>query len=137
MFRSSGVGPGRFPRSTADRRLVRQVLLNPVSNAIKFSERGGRIEIKASLVPEGLALSVSDTGIGMAQEEVERAFEPFTQLARDPSRRRKGTGLGLPLSRRVMELHGGSLTLTSSLGRGTKATATFPGERVVDPSRVI
>ena len=128
-------GPNTLPALRADRRLVRQVILNLISNAIKFSDRGGRVELDAVLGPEGLALTVSDTGIGMGEDEVARAFEPFTQLARDPSRRRKGTGLGLSLSRRIMELHGGSLHLTSGLGRGTKAIATFPRERIADPLR--
>ena len=85
-------------------------------------------------MPEGLALTVSDTGIGMDEEEVERAFEPFTQLASDENKRRKGTGLGLPLSRRIMELHDGTLHLTSRPGQGTDAVATFPRARVLDSS---
>ena len=129
-------GPETLPALRADRRLIRQVLLNLISNSIKFSNRDSRIEIDAALMPEGLVLTVSDTGIGMERDEVERAFEPFNQLARDPSKRRTGTGLGLPLSRRIMELHGGSLHLVSSPGQGTKAAATFPHGRIVHPPRV-
>ncbi len=127
-------GPKTLPALRADRRLIRQVLLNLISNSIKFSDRGGRIELDAAVVPEGLALTVSDTGIGMDEGEVERAFEPFTQLASDAAKRRKGTGLGLPLSRRIMEIHDGSLHLTSRPGQGTEAVATFPRARVLDSS---
>ncbi|MEQ8602374.1 MAG: ATP-binding protein [Marivibrio sp.] len=121
-----------LPRLHADQRLVRQVLINLVSNAIKFTERDGKVRIDARVEPDGrMALVVSDTGIGMAREELRRALEPFTQLNAAYNKKHPGTGLGLPLVKAMMRLHGGSLTIDSMLGHGTTVTARFPETRTL------
>ncbi|MBT5414629.1 MAG: HAMP domain-containing histidine kinase [Rhodospirillaceae bacterium] len=116
-----------------DRRRVRQVLLNLLSNAIKFTEPGGRIAVRSAPVEAGLEVTVEDSGIGMSPEQIERAFEPFSQFSVDPTRTREGTGLGLGLSRRIMDQHGGSLDLESRPGKGTTARLVFPTNRLLPP----
>ena len=121
-----------LPPLHADQRLVRQVLINLVSNAIKFTDRGGQVRVDARVEPDGrMALVVADTGIGMAREEIRRALEPFTQLNAAYNKKHPGTGLGLPLVKAMMRLHGGSLTIDSILGHGTTVTARFPETRTL------
>lgn len=121
-----------LPNLRGDERRVRQVLLNLLSNAVKFTPSGGRITVRAARRHDGgLAISVADTGIGMDAADIARAMTPFQQVNGILARRHEGTGLGLPLSRALMELHGGSLTLDSARGRGTVATARFPASRVL------
>lgn len=106
---------------------VRQIVLNLVSNAIKFTRRGGSVELDCR--PDGggnLAIRVRDTGIGIAAEDIPRALEPFEQVDDIFTRRTQGSGLGLPISRAIAELHGGSLDLRSELGKGTVVTVTLP-----------
>jgi two-component system cell cycle sensor histidine kinase PleC len=114
-----------------DERKLRQVLLNLISNAVKFTPRGGRVEIMSY---PGLAgtwvIAVRDTGLGIAEADLERVFEPFVQADGNIDRASSGTGLGLPLSRRLVELHGGTLHLESKVGIGTTAIVTLPPERV-------
>jgi len=125
------VAPG-LPGLRADARAVKQILLNLLSNAIKFTPSGGQVRLTARPAPGGgLLASVADTGIGMKPEDVPRALEPFAQIESTLTRRFEGTGLGLPLCRRLAELHGGSLELESELGRGTVATVYFPAGRAV------
>jgi signal transduction histidine kinase len=125
------ISPG-LPLLLGDRRRVRQVLLNLLSNAIKFTGPGGRIAIDVARVGAGLEIAVEDNGIGMAPDQLERVFEPFSQFSIDPTLAREGTGLGLGLSRRIMGQHGGTLTLESRLGEGTVARAVFPAGRLVE-----
>jgi two-component system cell cycle sensor histidine kinase PleC len=114
-----------------DERKLRQVLLNLISNAVKFTPRGGRVEIVSRAGPAGAWLiAVRDTGIGIAAGDLERVFEPFVQADGNIDRASSGTGLGLPLSRRLIELHGGTLHLESTVGIGTTAVVTLPPERV-------
>lgn len=121
-----------LPRLTADSRLVRQVLINLVSNAIKFTEREGQVRIEARLETDGrIALMVRDTGIGMTREEMKRALEPFTQINASYNKKHPGTGLGLPLVKAMMRLHGGSLTIDSMKDHGTTVTARFPETRTI------
>jgi signal transduction histidine kinase len=123
-----------LPLLRADERKTRQVLVNLIANAVKFTPHGGIVEISGQLDEcGGLAITVADTGIGIAPEDLERVFEPFVQLDNSLSRLHHGTGLGLPLAKAIMELHGGTLTLTSEVGVGTTATMVFPWERVVVP----
>lgn len=103
----------------ADRRLMIQVLLNVVSNAIKFTPQGGTVLIGAHAEGQNLVITVSDTGRGIAPEELELVLEPFQQAGPLETRPAGGTGLGLPLSRSIMELHGGGLEIESELGEGT------------------
>jgi PAS domain S-box-containing protein len=114
-----------------DQRAVTQIVLNLLTNAAKFTPRGGRVELKASANGDGLTVSVTDTGRGMSAETIERAFEPFFQGSdSDVSRKREGTGLGLAISRRLAEMHGGTITLKSRIGEGTIATLWLPPDRL-------
>lgn len=105
---------------------ARQILLNLLSNALKFTPTGGRIGIEALPAKGAVAVTVWDTGIGVAADDLERIFEPFEQADASLSRRHDGTGLGLALSRRLADLLGGGLTVTSELGAGSRFTVTFP-----------
>lgn len=111
-----------------DERRIRQVLINLLSNAVKFTPEGGEVclEIEGNLSSETLQFSVIDTGIGIAPESIDKMFQPFVQLDSSLSRRYAGTGLGLALVRRIVELHGGSIALESELGKGSRFTVTLP-----------
>ncbi|SDD65353.1 PAS domain S-box protein [Rhodospira trueperi] len=123
-------GP-RPPVLHADERRVRQVLLNLLSNSVKFTPSGGRVTLSIHERDDGtLALVVTDTGIGMDTAALDKAMRPFEQVENVLSRRHDGIGLGLPLTARLMDLHGGTLCLDSEPGTGTTATATFPAARV-------
>ena len=118
------------PLLTADPRLVKQILTNLLSNAVKFTPTGGRVELAAWIAEDGgYVLQVADTGIGMAAEDIPQALARFKQLEGQHSRQFEGTGLGLPLAKSLVELHGGSLHLESELGAGTTAQVRFPAER--------
>ena len=124
--------PDDLPSLRGDRQAIRQILLNLLSNAIKFTEPDGHVRIGAEVDDMGqLVLAVEDTGIGIPEESLESVFEPFTQVDSSLARQFEGTGLGLPLTRSLVELHDGSVGLESSLGKGTKVTVIFPRERVV------
>ena len=110
---------------------VKQILLNLLSNAAKFTERGGVIRLAAGREPgAGVRLTVSDTGIGIPAGDVERVLQPFEQVGEAVTSNGGGTGLGLPLSRELVVLHGGTLSLASERGRGTIVTVTFPETRM-------
>lgn len=121
-----------LPRIKADERRVRQVILNLLSNAVKFTPKDGTVSVTVFRQNGSLVVTVSDTGIGIAERDIPRALERFGQVDDSLGRKYEGTGLGLPLSKCLMELHGGTLELTSELGAGTTVTITFPVERVVD-----
>ncbi len=113
----------------ADRRAIRQVLLNLLSNAVKFTPKGGEVTIEARNEPDGgIRISVTDTGIGIAPKDLPRVIVPFGALGRnvDFVRQNEGTGLGLPLSKSLVEMHGGTLEMQSELGRGTTAIVHLP-----------
>jgi signal transduction histidine kinase len=118
-------------RLRGDRRRIRQVLINLLANSVKFTLPGGRVVVRMKLTGEGLAIAVSDTGIGISDEHIPKALEHFGQVESDLSRRYEGSGLGLPLAKQLMELHGGSLEIDSAVNIGTVVTVTFPAERVV------
>jgi signal transduction histidine kinase len=120
-----------LPLLRADARRVRQVLLNLLSNAVKFTPRGGEIRLTTTRHGGDLAIVIADTGIGIAAQDIPLALEHFGQVDSSLSRKYEGTGLGLPLARRLMELHGGWLALESAVGIGTTVTAGFPGERLI------
>ena len=123
--------PSDLPLLYADERKLKQILLNLLSNALKFTPNGGTVSVAVVKEISGdLIVTVSDTGIGIAQGDIERVFEPFVQLDSSLARKYEGTGLGLPLSRRWAQLNGGSLVLESKLGAGTVARLRFPKERV-------
>ena len=124
--------PDDLPYLRGDRRRLRQVLLNLVSNAIKFTEAGGRITLGVACEEEGgIVVSVEDTGIGIAEEDLARVLEPFVQLNRPQSLAHEGTGLGLPLCKQLVEFNGGTLHIESELGQGTRVTMRFPAERSI------
>jgi signal transduction histidine kinase len=117
-----------MPRLWADERLIKQALLNILSNAVKFTPSGGRIRMTAVVDPfsEKLEIEITDTGLGIARAELSRVFEPFHRGDGAMNRRFEGTGLGLPLARSFVELHGGSLTLDSIRGQGTNVRISLP-----------
>jgi signal transduction histidine kinase len=108
-------------RIMADRQRVRQVLLNLLSNAIKFTTDGGRIALEAAPTNGGAAVrvAVTDNGIGIAPDDQAKLFQEFVQLDASASRKYEGTGLGLALSRRLIELHGGTIGVESEMGKGS------------------
>jgi PAS domain S-box-containing protein len=116
----------------ADERKLKQVLMNLLANAVKFTPAGGVITVWASIDAQGLIMEVRDTGIGIAPEDVDRALSPFGQVDSRLSRRYEGTGLGLPLARALAELHGGRLSLHSAPGKGTTVRITLPADRLVE-----
>jgi signal transduction histidine kinase len=121
-------------RVRGDELRLKQVLLNLLSNAVKFTPDGGRIVVAAHRKATGeTVLAVDDTGVGMTREEIAIAVQPFRQVDATFARRAEGTGLGLALAKRLVELHGGRLDLTSEPGRGTTAEVVFPAARAVPP----
>jgi signal transduction histidine kinase len=126
-----------LPLLRGDERKTMQMLLNLVTNAIKFSNKGGRIEISGRAVPGGgIELTVADNGIGIEPKNVPRMLEAFEQVESSLNRQHQGTGLGLPLVKAMIESHGGELRIESALGVGTKATLVFPAERIVQPAEI-
>jgi signal transduction histidine kinase len=118
----------RLGQIQADERKIRQVLLNLLSNAIKFTPEGGRIEIAAEPKDGSVEVSVSDTGVGIAPEDQEKVFEEFRQVG-TAEKKAEGTGLGLTLCRKFVELHGGRIWVKSELGTGSTFTFTIPVRR--------
>jgi signal transduction histidine kinase len=110
----------------ADERKVKQVLVNLLSNAVKFTDPGGTVTLRARRLEDGFELAVADTGVGIAPEEQPLVFDEFRQAGSDHERRAEGTGLGLALVKRLVELHGGSIRLESEPGRGSCFTFTLP-----------
>ena len=127
------VFPGELPRLRADERALKQTLINLLSNAIKFTEPGGRVQIECGIGDAGcFELTVTDTGIGIDKKYLHTVFQPFSQIDSSLARKYEGTGLGLPLCKRLMELHGASVNLESTPGRGTTVHIVFPEDRVID-----
>jgi two-component system cell cycle sensor histidine kinase PleC len=122
--------PPDLPILLGDQRLIRQMLLNLVSNAIKFTLPGGKIVIAATRRSDGgLDLAVADTGIGIAQDHIDLVVQPFRQVSGNLNRQHSGSGLGLSLVKAFSELHGGDLRIESEPGRGTIVTVRFPAQR--------
>ncbi|MCB1437839.1 MAG: hypothetical protein KDJ46_11770 [Rhodobiaceae bacterium] len=122
----------------ADPRLVRQVLINLVANAIKFTPSGGKVTIGAELGHDGsITLWVRDTGIGIAEENIQKIFEPFTQIEGELNRSFDGVGLGLSIALHLARAHGGELTLDSKLGEGTTVRFTLPSWRMSSVRRLV
>jgi two-component system, NtrC family, sensor kinase len=111
---------------TGDERKVKQVLVNLLSNAVKFTPEGGRIKVEARLGDSAVITSVTDTGIGIASEDQEVIFEEFRQVGSNYAQKREGTGLGLSLTRKFVEMHGGKIWVESELGNGSTFTFTLP-----------
>ena len=124
--------PDNLPALNGDERALIQVLNNLVSNAVKFTPEGGQIYVKANVDDENrVVLSVTDSGIGMSPGDVVKAMQPFEQVDKTYSRRYQGTGLGLHLCTRIMDLFGGVLAIDSEPGVGTTVTLQFPPERTI------
>jgi signal transduction histidine kinase len=117
----------RLGEFVADERKLKQVLVNLLSNAVKFTPEGGRVEVRAAPADGAVEISVSDTGVGIAPEDQEAIFEEFRQAGSDYTRKREGTGLGLALARKFVELHGGRIWVKSEVGKGSTFTFTLPG----------
>ena len=115
----------------ADPRAVKQVLLNLATNAIKFTPEGGKVTLSVEPKSTGIIVRVSDTGIGISEEDIARLAQPFEQIDSQHSRKHEGTGLGLALSKSLVELHGGNFTIDSVLGEGTTVTFTLPNKPIV------
>jgi signal transduction histidine kinase len=125
--------PPNLPRVHADGRKIKQILINLLSNAVKFTPKGGKVAVTACAdASGGIAMSVADTGIGIAPEHMTKVLEPFAQVDSSLNRKFEGTGLGLSLTKAMIELHGGSLLLESRVGVGTTVTVRLPRERVLD-----
>ncbi len=124
----------RLPPFRADRRKMLQILVNLLSNAIKFTPTEGRVSMAAEIEPAGdLVIRIADTGIGIAAGDMQKALTPFGQINSSLSRKHAGTGLGLPLTKNLCELHGGELGLESAPGVGTTVTVRLPAERILAP----
>jgi signal transduction histidine kinase len=120
-----------LPVLQGDQQLIRQVLLNLYSNALKFTPPGGRVHTEINRRSDGsVVVRITDTGIGIAPADLARVLQPFVQVENYLQRRHEGTGLGLPLVKAMIELHGGTFELDSVLGAGTTATVTFPACRI-------
>ncbi len=112
-------------------RMIRQILINLVGNAVKFTPAGGCVTIAGDIIAGGgYALTVQDSGIGMTEEDIHKALTPFGQVENKMTATHNGTGLGLPLAKAMLELHGGTLDITSAPGRGTCLTLNFPADRI-------
>jgi len=116
----------RVGEIVGDERKVRQVLLNLLSNAVKFTPDGGRVDVRAGLMDGVVEVSVTDTGIGIASQDQEAIFEEFRQVGDNALHKREGTGLGLTLARKFVELHGGHIRVQSELGKGSTFTFSLP-----------
>ena len=124
--------PLGMPLLMADTKRLKQILLNLLSNAVKFTPPGGKVALDVKLREDGgIDLIVHDTGIGIAKQDLERALQPFGQIDSHLSRKYEGTGLGLPLSRNLAELHGATLSIESEPDKGTVVTVRFPPQRSI------
>jgi signal transduction histidine kinase len=119
----------RLGEITADERKFKQIVVNLLSNAVKFTPDGGRIDINARRDDDKLVIAVRDTGIGIAEQDQATVFEEFRQVGRDYTNKQEGTGLGLALTRKFVELHGGRIGLKSEPGKGSTFTFSIPMTR--------
>ena len=124
--------PQGLPAVQADEHKLRQILVNILSNAVKFTPSAGRIAVSATAhTAIGLRITIADTGIGIDPSQISKVLEPFGQVEGGLRRKYNGTGLGLPLAKALVELHGGRLTLSSEATRGTRVSILLPARRLV------
>ncbi len=116
----------QLPEISADFRALKQILLNIMTNAIKFTPSGGSITISAAATDSFVHLTVTDTGIGIAEKDMERLARPFEQIENQFSKTKEGTGLGLALTRSLIEMHNGRFEVSSVLGQGTTVNVVLP-----------
>ena len=120
-----------LPPVRVDPRRLKQALINLLGNSVKFTPAGGKISVRVSAQDGGIAIAVADTGIGIAAVDIPRALERFGQVDATLARKYEGAGLGLPLAKQLMEMHGGRLSLESTVNVGTTVTVTLPASRMV------
>ena len=126
-----------LPYLFVDPKHLRQILLNLVSNSVKFTPEGGHVEIEVKHSARNMQIIVADTGIGMRQEDVPKAMAAFGQIDSSLARKYNGTGLGLPLTNRLMEHYHGNMDIKTAPGEGTKIILTFPADRIRFPDNVL
>ena len=131
-----------LPELVADRRAFNQILINLISNAVKFTPRDGRVTVSAHCEGAKLALVVEDTGVGIGEDDLPRIGEAFFQARASYDRRHDGTGLGLSIVKGLVRLHDGEVDIASRLGKGTRVTVKLPldcegGHRAVDPIKLV
>ena len=123
--------PAEDVRILAVERMIRQIMINLVGNAIKFTPAGGKVQVSGSSTSDGgYAVTVQDSGIGMSEQDIIKALTPFGQVENKMTATHNGTGLGLPLAKAMLELHDGSLEITSRPGTGTRIVLRFPASRI-------
>ncbi len=131
--------PENLPRLIADEHRFKQIVLNILSNAVKFTEEGGRVTVSAQYIPAGdkagMQIIIEDTGIGMDLDEIDQALQYFGQIDSGLNRRYEGTGLGLPLAKKLLHLHQGEMIIHSTPGSGTTVILSFPLKRVVQATQ--
>ena len=110
----------------ADKRAFKQILLNLISNAVKFTDRGGRVTVAAAIEAADILIAVEDTGVGISADDLPRVGRPFFQARGAYDRRHDGTGLGLSIVQGLVALHGGEVDIASRLGEGTRVTVRLP-----------
>ena len=126
------IAGSNLPAFYSDERKLKQILINLLSNAIKFTPSGGKVTIRLWSHPDdGYVFRIADTGIGIAPEDIPKALAPFSQIDSALNRAYEGSGLGLPLTQALVELHGGSLDLQSEINVGTTVTVRFPAARII------
>lgn len=118
--------PDGLPSVYGDRQALKQILLNLFSNAVKFTPAGGRIQIAVSSADAGVTIAIDDTGVGIAEENIPTLTEPFSQIKGTPYLSDKGWGLGLAITKALVDLHRGSMEITSEIGKGTRVAVFFP-----------
>jgi cell cycle sensor histidine kinase DivJ len=118
--------PEDLPDMTGDSLAFKQIVLNLVSNAIKFTERGGKVTVSAGVEGSRLVLRVTDTGVGIAADDLKRIGDPFFQAGKTYQRRHEGTGLGLSIVKSLVGLHAGEMSVQSKIDEGTTVTVALP-----------
>jgi two-component system cell cycle sensor histidine kinase PleC len=126
-----GVEGERLPEVEADPRALKQVLLNLMSNAVKFTPDGGTVMVRTFDASDGVVLQVSDTGIGISEADLPRVGRPFEQIENQHAKKHQGSGLGLALSKSLIEMQGGTLRIDSVLGKGTTVSFSLPATAVI------
>lgn len=121
----------------ADRQLIKQVMVNLLSNAIKFSPQSTSVVLEHYSDPEREVFGIRDNGPGIAEEQISDLFEPFTQIREHQTSAVKGTGLGLPIVKKIIELHGGEMRVESAIGKGSCFYFSLPKADAVSPQEVI
>ncbi len=119
----------------ADRRSLKQVFINLMSNAVKFTPEGGQVKVKVTKTTDGARVTISDTGIGIPHNDIEKLGRPFEQVENQFTKSKGGSGLGLAISKSLVDLHNGSLTIASSVGAGTTVTVELRTSPTADSSK--